>query len=288
MANIITLRTIYKIKEYHFQPMKQANGSNYPFVKPVRYDAFGNTEMILTDAERNSPESAYFIPEDLDIVITEGTTFNLDNPLDRNKWEAIKNSDLIAPSRFAKDSHGDSLIDGNKFRYGRAEILIDVPGEESAQSVNKKKLITKAWSYIENDTLNGHLTKCKLLGKPMMNAPATDVMDYLYQFAETDPSRIIELYTSTDSSLMLLMIDAKERNVIRKINGLWMYGDNVLGATDEAILLYMKTPQNKVVFDALKDETYPEYAIKTPKSEPVVEMSEVVEPVPTTKTKTKK
>ena len=54
------------------------------------------------------------------------------------------------------------------------------------------------------------------------------------------------------------MIDAKERNVIRKINGLWMYGDNVLGATDEAILLYMKTPQNKVVFDALKDETYPE------------------------------
>lgn len=85
MANIITLRTIYKIKEYHFQPMKQANGSNYPFVKPVRYDAFGNTEMILTDAERNSPESAYFIPEDLDIVITEGTTFNLDNPLDKNK-----------------------------------------------------------------------------------------------------------------------------------------------------------------------------------------------------------
>jgi hypothetical protein len=262
MANIITLRTIYKIKEYHFQPMKQANGSNYPFVKPVRYDAFGNTEMILTDTERNSPESAYFIPEDLDIVVTEGTTFNLDNPLDRNKWDAIKNSDLIAPSRFAKDSHGDSLIDGNKFRYGRAEILIDVPGEESAQSVNKKKLITKAWSYIENDTLNGHLTKCKLLGKPMMNAPATDVMDYLYQFAETDPSRIIDLYTSTDSSLMLLMIDAKERNVIRKVNGLWMYGENVLGATDDAILLYMKTPQNKIIYDALRDETYPEYVKK--------------------------
>jgi len=283
MANTITLRTIYKIKEYHFQPMKQANGSNYPFVKPVRYDAFGNSEMILTDAERNSPESAYFIPEDLDIVVTEGTTFNLDNPLDKNKWEAIKNSDLIAPSRFAKDSHGDSLIDGNKFRYGKAEILIDIPGEESAQSVNKKKLITKAWKFIEEDTLNGHLTKCKLLGKPMMNAPATDVMDYLYQFAESEPNRIIELYTSTDSSLMLLMIDAKERNVIRKINGLWMYGDNVLGATDEAILLYMKTPQNKVVFDALKDETYPEYAIKTTKVENVVEGE-----VTTSKTKTKK
>ena len=41
-----------------------------------------------------------------------------------------------------------------------------------------------------------------------------------------------------------------------------MYGDNVLGATDDAILLYMKTPQNKVIYDALRDETYPEFVTK--------------------------
>ena len=62
--NIITLRSAYKVKEYHIQPCKQPNGLNLPFVKKVRYDSEGNSEMILTDAERNDPKSAYFIPED--------------------------------------------------------------------------------------------------------------------------------------------------------------------------------------------------------------------------------
>ena len=77
--NIITLRSAFKVKEYHIQPCKQPNGLNLPFVKKVRYDAEGNAEMILTEAEM------YFIPEDEDIVVTDGTTFNLDDPLQKNK-----------------------------------------------------------------------------------------------------------------------------------------------------------------------------------------------------------
>jgi hypothetical protein len=84
------------------------------------------------------------------------------------------------------------------------------------------------------------------------------------------------------------MIDAKEKNIIRKTNGLWMYGDNVLGATDDAILLYMKTPQNKVIYDALRDETYPEYAKKAEVVKLDIESAdEIAEPVVKT-TKTKK
>ena len=54
MSNVITLRTPYKTKEYHFQPCKQANGMNFPFVKKVRYGADGESEMILSEAERNN------------------------------------------------------------------------------------------------------------------------------------------------------------------------------------------------------------------------------------------
>lgn len=118
----ITLRTIYKTKEYHFQPCKQANGLNLPFVKKVRYNADGESEMILSEAERNDPNSIYYIPEDADIVVTEGTTFNLDDPLENNKWLAIKDSVLIAPTRDAKDENGNLIIDGDKYKYGQAEI----------------------------------------------------------------------------------------------------------------------------------------------------------------------
>ena len=257
---IITIRSAYgKLKEYHFQPCKQRNGLNQPFVRKVRYNADGSSEMILSEADMRDPESAYFLPEDMDIVVTDGTTFDLSDPLQRNKWLAIKDSDLIVPTRDAKDEHGNLIIDGDKRRYGLAELWVDVPGEQSEKSVNRKKLITKAWTYIENDSVSGRLTKCKLLGRVMRNAPDSDVMDYLYQKAEKSPATVIELYTSSDMALKLLIIDAKDRNKIIKKNGMFMYGDNILGATDDAVIQFCKTPANKKVLDMLKADVYPEY-----------------------------
>ena len=74
---IITIRNVYgKVKEVHFQPCRQENGTPWPFVKPVRYDSNGNSELILSDKERNDPNNKYFIPEDMDIVVKDGTTFD--------------------------------------------------------------------------------------------------------------------------------------------------------------------------------------------------------------------
>lgn len=257
---IITIRSAFgKFKEYHFQPCKQRNGLNQPFVRKVRYNADGSSEMILSEADMNNPESAYFLPEDMDIVVTDGTTFDLSDPMQRNKWLAIKDSDLIVPTRDARDEHGNLIIDGDKRRYGLAELWIDVPGEQSEKSVNRKKLITKAWTYIQNDSVEGRLTKCKLLGRNMRNAPASDVEDFLYQRAEKSPSEIIELYTSSDMALKLLIIDGKEKHILVKKNGMYMYGENILGATDDAMIQYFKTPANKKVLDLIKAEVYPEY-----------------------------
>ena len=261
---VITIRSVYnKFKVYYFQPCKQKNGLNLPFVKKVRYNADGSSEMILSNEDLNNPESQYFIPEDMVIEVTDGTTFDLSDPLQKNKWLAIKNSDLIVPTRDARDEHGNFIIDGDSKRYGIAELYVDVPGEQSEKSVSRKKLITKAWTYIENDSASGRLTKCKLLGRNMRNAPESDVTDYLYQKAEKSPATIIELYTSSDMALKLLVIDAKERAKIIKINGMWMYGDNVLGATDDAVIQWCKTPTNKAVLDMLKADVYPEYARQT-------------------------
>ena len=257
----ITLRSPYKVKEYHFQPLKGANGMNLPFVKKVRYDHNGNSEMILSEAERNDPNSVYFIPEDMDIVVTEGTTFDLDNPYENNLWEAIKDSELIAPTRDSRDSNVDLIIDGNRYRYGRAELYVDIPGEQSERSVKKRMLVTKAWMYIEQDSIDGRLTKCKLLGKNLKHAPSSDVQDYLYTEAEKNPEKIIDLYTNGDTALKLLCVDAKEKGVVKKVGGLYTYGDAVLGATDDAMILFFKTAANKSILDLIKRETYPEFIV---------------------------
>lgn len=284
----ITLRTIYKTKEYHFQPCKQANGLNLPFVKKVRYNADGESEMILSEAERNDPNSIYYIPEDADIVVTEGTTFNLDDPLENNKWLAIKDSVLIAPTRDAKDENGNLIIDGDKYKYGQAEIWVDIPGEESEKTVKRKQLIAKAYIYIENDSVDGRLTKCKLLGKNLRNAPASDVQAYLYDEADKNPLKVIDLYTNGDTALKLLIIDAKERNIIRKKDGLYVYGESVLGATDDALMMYLKTATNKKILDLIKREVYPEFARQVEMGEPSPVENEPVTQEAPEKSKSKK
>lgn len=260
---VITIRSVYKVKEYHFQPTKQKNGLNWPWVKPTRIGTDGRSEMILSESERNDPNHVYFIPEDLDIVVTDGTTFNLADPLQYNTWMAIKDHDLFAPSRDARNDEGVLLIDGDAKKYGTAELYVDVPGEESERSVSRKKLIIKAMNLVESDSVENRLTKCKLLGKNMRYAPASDVEDYLYQVCEKDPNKIIDLYTNGDTALRLLLIEAREKNIIRKKNGVFVYGESVLGMTDDAVINFFKIASNKTIFEEIKRETFPQFVQKT-------------------------
>lgn len=60
--------------------------------------------------------------------------------------------------------------------------------------------------------------------------------------------------------LKLLQIDAKDKAIIIKKDGMYMYGDTILGATDSAVLMFFKDPQNQRILQLIKNETYPEYA----------------------------
>ena len=43
-------------------------------------------------------------------------------------------------------------------------------------------------------------------------------------------------------------------------NKLYLYGDNiVLGATDDAVIAWMKDPKNQKVLELIKKDTYPDY-----------------------------
>lgn len=257
-SNIITLRSVYgKVKTYYFNPMRGKNGTYPPFVKRVRVSADGrDTEMILSEQELNSNQRDFFIPEDLEIIVTDGTTFDLSNQYQKNIWECIKDSHLIAPERGAKDEHGNLLIDGDIRRYGLAELYVERPGVESKKRVSRIKLVTKAYTFIEQDISEHRKVICKLLGKSMRNAPDTDIQDYLYQKAEKDPNLIIDIYTSADQALKLLLIDGKQKNIIRTQSGVLMYSDTALGVTDEAAILFLKDPKNKAIYDSIVYEVF--------------------------------
>lgn len=261
--NKIILRSVYGPvgQKYFINPAKDAKGRYPDCVKRVNSQG----DLILTDAERNS--GRYFIGEDEVIVVENGTTFDLDDEVDRARWEAIKNAPIISEDRYAKDSKGNYKIDGTvnmrttNPRYGIAELYVDVPGLETKKSVTKKKLIHNACQYIYDDPRgrDGQLLMARLLGKRMENAPTSDIEDFLTSYAERDPEKIISLYNGDDLNLRLLFVEAKDKNVIYRKNGAYFYSDNtILGATDDAVLSWMKTAKNAKTLQLIRKDTYPD------------------------------
>jgi len=93
----------------------------------------------------------------------------------------------------------------------------------------------------------------------MDHMPDADVTDYLLQVAERDPEKIINIYTGGDTAVRLLFIEARDKHVILYKNKLYTYADNVvLGATDEAAILFLKDPKNANIYKLIKRDTYPE------------------------------
>lgn len=245
------------------QPSRDPKTGNYPSCVK-RVDSYGN--MVLSEKELADPNRDFFIREDAVIDVVDGMVFDLDDVGDRFKWEAIKNNPYIAPDYYAKDKNGDSLINGNAKRYGIAELFIERPGVEANRRVSRKKLKHDAESYIYNDErgAEGRVLKARLLGHRMENMPDADVTDYLLQVAEQDPDKIISLYTGGDTAVRLLFVEARDKHVINYKNKLYIYADNVvLGASDEAAILFLKDPKNANVYKLIKQDTYPELIGKT-------------------------
>lgn len=263
--NVIVLKSAYgKVgQKYYIQPSRDPKTGEYPSV--VRH-VNSNDDMILSDEDRNSGN--IFIKESAVIVVQDGTTFDLKTPRQKAEWEAIQFCPLIAPDREAQDANGNYLIDGTmdfsskRPRYGVAELYIDRPGVQAQRRVSFKKKVRDALNFIYDDERGseGRVLRAKLMGKKMNNMPDADVTDFLVSIAEKDPDKIINLYAGDDISLRILFIDAKDKGIIIYKGKIYSYGDSVtLGATDEAVISYMKDPKNRKVVELIRKETYPEY-----------------------------
>lgn len=107
----------------------------------------------------------------------------------------------------------------------------------------------------------GRLKMAKMLGRPMRNAHDADVEDFLLTVAAKEPQTIIDFYTGDEAVYRLLLIDARDKNIIYTKNKLYMYGEQgvVLGATDDAVITWMRSPSNRKLLEMIKREVYPEY-----------------------------
>lgn len=267
--NIIIIRSVFgKVgQKYFLNPAKNPATGHFPdCVKHVD----SKNDMILTDAERNSGK--IWIKETEAFILEDGKTFNLDDPYDAAVWEAIRHSRLIASSRDARDKSGVLLIDGGPTRYGAAELYVEHPGAELKKKNSRKKLINQAESLIFASSLEDQVKLARLLGKQMRNAPAADVEDYLLQQAAKNPQLVIDMKTGDEAAYRMLFLDATDKFVITTKNKLYVYGHGedqiILGATDDAVITWLREPNHKRIVELIKRETYPNLYEDAPAEEP--------------------
>jgi hypothetical protein len=255
--NKIILRSVYgKVgQKYTLQPCKDIVTGQYPDC--VKYvDSKG--DMIMTDAERNSGK--VYIPENFSITFESGKEFNLDNPIERAQWEAIKNCSLIAKTIDQKDKNGNYVLSRQSgIKYSAAELYVERPGYETSKKVSRREKIHTAETYVFNDPegADGRLKMARLLGRNLRNAPDADIKEYLLDIASKDPDKIINLYTGEDLVLRVLFMDAKDKDVIYSKNRVYIYGDGIpLGGTIDAVLAWMRDPRNSKMLALIKRDTY--------------------------------
>lgn len=260
----IVLRSVFgKVgMKYYIQPCRDKNGNWPECVKQV--DSFGN--MIVSDAERNSGKP--FIKVTETFTVEDGKTFDLTDPWDKARWEAIRNCPMIADFRGQRDAKGNLIIDGDSKRYGRAELYIERPGVEVQKKISKRQKIHDAESYIFDDPkgAEGRLKVARILGKHMSHASDSDIKDYLLEIASRDPDKIIKLYTGEDLELRTLFLDARDKGVIRSVSGIYVYGDGIsLGGTIDVVISWMRDPRNKKLLESIKRDTY-DLEVSNPKA----------------------
>ena len=261
----IVLRSVFgKVgMKYYIQPCKDKNGNWPECVKQV--DSFGN--MIVSDAERNSGKP--FIKVTETFTVEDGKTFDLTDPWDKARWEAIRNCPMIADFRGQRDAKGNLIIDGDSKRYGRAELYIERPGVEVQKKISKRQKIHDAESYIFDDPkgAEGRLKVARILGKHMSHASDSDIKDYLLEIASRDPDKIIKLYSGEDLELRTLFLDARDKGVIRSVFASYVYGDGIsLGGTIDVVISWMRDPRNKKMLESIKRDTYPELEVTNPEA----------------------
>lgn len=265
-SDIVVLRSVWgkRGQKYYIQPQKNSKGQYPDCVRKVNSEG----DMILKPGD--NPD--FLIPEDRIFTLQDGTTFNLNDPYQAAEWAAIENCFLIAPSRFAKGSDGNYLIDGTpdivsnsnygaKSRYGRAELYVEKPGLESEQKVTRARLELKAINFIYQYGYEDWLTFAKVLGRNMENQPVPDVEYFLISVAKKTPEKIIEICSGGDLANRVLFMTAKEKGVIRKRNGMYIYGEDgdlILGASEEAVIDWMRQPKNKKTLELIRKDAFPE------------------------------
>ena len=226
----IVLKAFYKGDKCTISPVKDING---------RYR--GIQENI---PESKRLEMGYVPTIESKVKIYDDIDIDLNNREWAADWEWMKHCVEIA----------DDFATGQG--TPGAYFYIFRPGFESAKKVGDAEKEVKLMNYILNDSNENLYNRVSILGMNMSSQVISDVKEYLLALAKTEPAKVEAVYESKTFSLELLLMHAKGKDVILKRNGVFTFGEILLGVDERAVITFFANPKNHITVKAIEAVTY--------------------------------
>lgn len=249
---LIRLKSVFKTGKTIVQPVTDGHGW-YRGVPRLSED---DKKALIHWAE---PESKF--------ILKDGTTFDLNDEVQQITWEWVKHCPCIA------DTYEEC-----QFTPG-AEFYIYLENKEAEKNVSRKELKVKALNLVMDDNSVNYGLRAKLLGVSMDGEEAIVIKEFLMDEAEKAPKKVIGIYESHDVSLRILLMKAKEKKIVTiDQSGIYRYGNNVLGMTENSAINWLQDRGNKHLIEVLEKEVSPEYFTKE-EEKPSKTSAETVYPI---------
>lgn len=232
---LIQLKSVFKSGKTTVQPVADGAG----WYKGVPRLSEDDKKKLKHWAE---PESKF--------VLKDGVTFDLNDEIQRITWDWVKHATCI------RETYEDVQMTPG------AEFYIYLEGKEAEKNISRKDLKRQAWNLIEEDNPINYGLRVKLLGINMDGETPIVLKEFLYDEADSHPSKIIDIYKSYDVSIRILLMKAKEKGIILiDTGGIYKYGNNVLGMTENSAIAWLQDKGNKHLVEVLEKEVSPEYFV---------------------------
>lgn len=227
---VLVLKAFYKGDKCTLSPVKDMNG---------RYR--GIQENI---PESKKLEMGYVPHVESKVKIYDDITIDLNSREWAADWEWMKHCNEIA----------DDFASGQA--SPGAYFYIYRPGFESAKKVTEAENKVKLMNYVLTDSAENLYNRASILGIDMGSQALSDVKEYLLSMIETEPSRLKAVYESKTFSLELLLMHAIKERVILRRNGVYTFGEILLGVDKKSVVTFFANPGNHVTTKAIEAVTY--------------------------------
>lgn len=198
-------------------------------------------------SEDDKKKLDFWVDKNTKLVLRDGITFNLNDPIEKANWEWVRYCKAVAASV-------DDLLNSPE-----AMFYVHIEDREAKQKNMRSHAKFEAQRFVMDDSIENYLSRCLLLGMDFENESPEVMKEFLLEKALDSPEDIKRIYTSKNLSIHLLYLTAKKKGLIKESRGVMMYDHHILGVNDEAAIAYLQDPDSNGIAELLERSTKPEY-----------------------------